>query len=307
MSNMKSYYNRGTSIFLEENGFTFDNNDYRLFNYFKTLCLNRFKWDNLPHGLESRHIEQALFLGGQCLFFIDKEDVAQKFICLPCAESFQTNIYGDPLGFIVNGANGFSKTIKKDEGVRIIDNDTLVPPVFHILHYVELIGEIERTIRMNLKQQKFPFIAPMSKENELSMRTLLSQLDGFKECILVDETLSESLKSGKNGEGIKVLNTGVPFLLEQLSDFKLRTYNELYTFLGLNNTNVAKKERMLVDEINSNNTVVQLILDSGFKNRELARDIINQTYGLNITVEKVINNLDVDFQGQVKENLKEGE
>ena len=42
----------------------------RLMRHYQTLALNRFKWENLPNGIESRYIEQMLYDNGECAFFI---------------------------------------------------------------------------------------------------------------------------------------------------------------------------------------------------------------------------------------------
>ena len=72
MSKTKSIWNKGDALLLEEN-FN-DRNLGRLFFLFSNLALNRFTWENLPTGLESRHIEKALFEFGQCAFCDDESD-----------------------------------------------------------------------------------------------------------------------------------------------------------------------------------------------------------------------------------------
>ena len=58
---------------------------------------------------------------------------------------------------------------------------------------------------------------------------------------------------------------------------------ELLTFLGINNT-LEKKERLLVDETNSNNQFIKKASDIGFKQRQLACEQINEMFGLNVNV-----------------------
>ena len=41
----------------------------RLTKYYQMLALNRYKWENLPKGIESRYIEQMLFDNGECALF----------------------------------------------------------------------------------------------------------------------------------------------------------------------------------------------------------------------------------------------
>ena len=46
------------------------NNNFRLnliYNKYKMLSLNMFRWEGLPETVESRHIENSLFNYGLCL------------------------------------------------------------------------------------------------------------------------------------------------------------------------------------------------------------------------------------------------
>ena len=58
---------------------------------------------------------------------------------------------------------------------------------------------------------------------------------------------------------------------------------ELLTFLGINNT-LEKKERLIVDETNSNNQFIKMASDIGFKQRQLACEQMNEMFGLNVQV-----------------------
>lgn len=294
MSTNKSFWNLGDKILLlhDENY-----QENRLFNYYSVMGLNRFKWSNLPEGMESRHIEKALFQKGQAFFY--KSD-KYGFICLPCNECKELNVYGDPLGVNVTGVN-FSEVINIDDGVRILDNDLQFAPQHHIYYYVQLLGRVERTITMNLEQQKFPLIMATTKANELTMRNIYKKYSDFEQIMFTDEKLANSLT---DGDGLQVANTSVPYLLDKLVDFKKSCQSELYTFLGLNNNDVEKKERLLTNEINANNGTVLMSLDLAFKNRQKACEKINKKFGLNVKVEKTIDNLDVDFLGEIKRGDK---
>ena len=64
-------------------------NNFRLnliYNKYKMLSLNMFRWEGLPETIESRHIENSLFNYGLCLI-INKKDIAYIFV------SFYYNIY----------------------------------------------------------------------------------------------------------------------------------------------------------------------------------------------------------------------
>lgn len=291
MSSKKSVWTKGDSLLLDN---ALATNNYRIFDYFSTLVLNRFKWTNLPQSLEGRFIEKALYNNGQAFFYKDEK---LGYVCLPCEDCSELNIYGEPLAVKVFG-HGFSKIVPISDGVRILDNDRATPPIVHINYYVNVLNEITHTIMMNLRQQRFPFIIPTTKETELTVKNIFNKMDELEPVIFTDKTLSEDIH-GK--EGIKVLNTGVPYLLDKLQDFKNDITNELYTLLGINNANTDKKERMLVDEVNVNNVSIMTSLDLAFKTRKDAVKEINKKFGLNISVDTTLNDIDLDFKGNTQD------
>ncbi|MPM09431.1 hypothetical protein SDC9_55748 [bioreactor metagenome] len=97
---------------------------------------------------------------------------------------------------------------------------------------------------------------------------------------------------------IQVLNRNVTNNLESLQKNKDDVMFELLTFLGINNANTSKKERMIVDEVNVNNIHILMNLDIEYKNRQKACEEINKKYGLNVEVEMVIEELQDRYMTQ---------
>lgn len=274
-------------------------NEHRLYRFFKLLACNRFRWENLPDGIESRHIEEALFFHGECAFVDDEHNGVKMKKVLPCSPSGNMNVYGDPVSVQVTGV-GYSKLKNIKDVVRILANDDAIPSNIYINYYSDLINNIETTMRANLKQQRRPYIVATSKNHELTHKNIKKKMENEEEFIFIDEELTR----GSGDVGINVMNTNAPYLLDNLQNFKNDTVSELLTFLGLNNTNTNKKERLLVDEVNVNNSHILMNLDIEYKNRKKACDEINKMFGTNIKVVKVIDELQANFFGQ-KENKKE--
>lgn len=264
-------------------------NEGRLFLHYKNIALNMYRWGNLPDGIESRHIEAALFEHGQAFFTDNVSKEIPGFLCLPCSPSGRINIYGDPTGYVLTGVGHTFQINDIEKGVRILNNDMSIPTAHHIRHYSKRLHEIDRTIRANLKQQRFPYIVGVTKNNEFTMKNVINQIDNEEPAIYVDKTLMEEGKLG-----IQALRTDSPFLLDKLMNYRNEVEKELLTLLGLNST-INKKERLIVDETNANNSTIEMTLDLGFKQRELACQLINEKFGLNITVEKTIKTLDPVF------------
>ena len=277
MSSQKSNWSRGVGLLIDEQ--VNDSNFNRLFNLFSTLALNRFKWDNLPKGLESRHIENALFRFGQA-GFVDDKDLG--LICLPSSPR-GLNVYGDPTEILLTG-NGYSKEYKVKDVVRIMNNDLCYPTIVHINYYADKISRCDKAIDMNVRHQKTPYILKTTKQNELSMKNLINKIERDDYAIFIDEKMTNG-----GDTGLIVDQTLVPFVADKLQEHKNNLVCELLTILGLNNndSNNMKKERLIVDEVNANNQEIEMYLDTDFKNRQKACEEINAKFGLNITVDKV--------------------
>ena len=246
----------------------------RLTKYYQMLALNRYKWENLPNGIESRYIEQMLYDNGECAMF-DHPDLG---LCVLRSSSRENlNIYGEPTKLTVSGFNEH-RTIMMDECVRILNNDLGLPTLQHIVYYARRMAEIDDIIMQNLRQQRVPYLFATDENNALSMKTLYDRIYQGEPAIFIDK---EMLKG--EPENIMVIPTTAPYLVDKLQIQKQEMERELLTFLGINNT-LEKKERLLVDETNSNNQFIKMASDIGFKQRQLACEQMNEMFGLNVRV-----------------------
>ena len=246
----------------------------RLTKYYQMLALNRYKWENLPNGIESRYIEQMLFDNGECALF-DHPDLG---LCVLRSSSRENlNIYGEPTKLSLTGFNEH-RTVMMDECVRIMNNDLALPTLPDILYYARRMAEIDDIIMQNLRQQRVPYLFATDENNSFSMKALYDRMYQGEPAIFIDK---EMLKG--EPENIMVIPTTAPYLVDKLQIQKQEMERELLTFLGINNT-LEKKERLLVDETNSNNQFIKMASDIGFKQRQLACEQMNEMFGLNVQV-----------------------
>lgn len=273
-------------------------NWFRLLNQYQTLAMNRFRWENLPEGVESRHIEQALYLTGVAMFFKDKSGV---FRCLPAYGINTPDVYGDWVDYTTYGFNGINETKNVDEGVPIFENDLRYPIINHVYHFTELISEIDKTIKLNTKQQRRPYIINTTKDMQLSAQKFMEMIER-DEYVLQDKGLGNKRKDDFI---IEVLNTKAEFLIDKLNEAKHEIESDLLDVLGINNnSNQDKRERLLVDEVNINNGYILNNLDVAYKMRKEACKKINEMFGLDISVIKVRDLLDPP---QEKNEFEKGE
>ena len=261
----------------------------RLTKYYQMLALNRYKWENLPNGIESRYIEQMLFDNGECAMF-DHPDLG---LCVLRSSSRENlNIYGEPTKLTVTGFNEH-RTVMMDECVRIMNNDLALPSLPDILYYSRRMAEIDDIIMQNLRQQRVPYLLATNENNQLSIKMLYEKMYQGEPAIFIDK---EMLKG--EPENIMVLPVQVPYLVDKLQIEKQEMERELLTFLGINNT-LEKKERLLVDETNSNNQFIKMASDIGFKQRQLACEQMNKMFGLNISVLETQDEFESEVMGGV--------
>ena len=257
----------------------------RLTKYYQMLALNRYKWENLPNGIESRYIEQMLYDNGECAMF-DHPDLG---LCVLRSSSRENlNIYGEPTKLTLTGFNE-RRTVMIDECVRILNNDLGLPTLQNIVYYARRMAEIDDIIMQNLRQQRVPYLFATDENNSFSMKSLYDRMYQGEPAIFIDK---EMLKG--EPENVMVIPTPTPYLVDKLQIQKQEMERELLTFLGINNT-LEKKERLLVDETNSNNQFIKMASDIGYKQRQLACQKMNEMFGLNISV--------VETQDEMKQEV----
>ena len=252
------------------------------FNYllheFINLAINRFTWENLPQGLTSEQLEFLLIHHGQLMCFNDKY---YGTLILPCMGTSDINVYGLPTEYRVMGENGkYNKTVNIEDGVLIRNNPLGTSDIPTLEIFAKRIDDIEMTQDVNLFQQCIPKVLLADEDSKLTAKNIIDKIRKFKFVIFGKSTLVNNIKTSD------VLDTSSPYILDKLQQQKVDLKNELLTYLGINNNNNIKKERMIVDEVNANNEYTAINLDLMFDLRERACKEINEKFGLNIKVEK---------------------
>ena len=255
-------------------------NNFRLgliYNKYKMLSLNMFRWEGLPQTIESRHIENSLFNYGLCLI-VNDDDLG--FISVPCNYGAYMNVNNVPTEVITSGFN-YIKTfdyIRKDKNKcqLILNNDLAIGNEQYIFDYAQRMFEVENCIRVNINQQKFPWFVNTTPNNKKTMEVMFEKVLNGEPYILGSKDQIGS---------VEVLTLNTPYIADKLNEYKYELEREVLSFHGLNN-NFEKKERLLVDEVNSNNDFIDRNVELMYRQRQLACEQMNEKFGWNV---KVIN------------------
>lgn len=246
----------------------------KLYDKYKLLAISVFEWENLPDGIEAKHIERTLFSDGKAIFFRDN---SMSYMCLRADDTGKVNVYNEPIKYLAVG-NGYTKEYDVDDCVIIENNMLRLNTSDFLLFYVNKLTEAERTMDVNTKRCKTPYVFACDEKDVLSVKQLFQTIDGNSPLILADKKL--------NLETLAFFKTEAKFLGNEIMDYKKSVENELLTFLGINNLAVDKKERVNTDEATSNNEITETFGDLQLKARQQACKLINKKYGLKISVKR---------------------
>ena len=240
----------------------------QFFDRLSLIATSIFEWEGLDEvGGNSRFLEQTLFKYGRACFIKDEE---LGFLSICANPSDKLNVYNLPTK-IEAWSIGYSKQFDFDDCVYIMNNEMQMPTLPTIKSFAYRLYEIERTTDINIIAQKTPVLLEGDKGTMLTLKNAYMQFSGNMPFMFGN-------KNYNLNEKINCVKTEAPFIVDKLDEHKARIWSEILTFLGINNANTDKKERLISDEVNSNNQLVAFNLNNFYKTRKKACDEINKMF-----------------------------
>lgn len=245
------------------------------FNRLTELSVSMFEWLNLPDEIDERFLELTLFRDGKAVFFKDED--MDEYLALKCAVNGGFNVYGIPVNRrAYSPTNNYQKQLTQNDSVIIWNNYLHKNSVLDVKMFAKRLYNLDRIIDVNANAQKTPVLILATPEQRLTMMNLYKEVDGNSPVVLGDKNLDLS--------NVKALSTGAPYVADKLYILKTQIWNEALTYLGISNTNITKKERMISDEVVRNMGGIIASRYSRLESRRKAADEINKMFGLNIEV-----------------------
>ena len=241
----------------------------------KEIAITSFKWENLPDTIDKRFLEMQLYEKGMAVFFFD--DMLNDYLALMCTISGKLNVYNIPIKRRAYATNGYKKWLNENDSVIIFNNYLHKNSVSDIELFAYRLTQIDRTIDVNIHAQKTPVLIKTTENQRLTVENVYMKYEGNQPVIVADKNLDD--------KGIQVFKTDAPFVADKLTDLKVQIWNEALTYLGVSNIAFNKKERMIKDEVQRTQGGVVASRYSRLKARQEAADMINNMFGLNVSVE----------------------
>lgn len=269
-------------------------------NRLKLIATSLFTWKGLDEVAgfgASRFLELVLYENGRACFVKDSE---KGYLALRVNPSDKLNVYMLPEK-VLAWSLGYNKNYLFDDVIYIMNNNLEIPTSQSLQLFAYRLYETERTIDTNLIAQKTPVLIEGDTKTILTLKNVYMQYSGNTPFIFGNKQFDISNK-------LNVLKTDAPYLIDKLEDHKHEIWNEALTYLGIDNANTDKKERLITSEVESNDDLINYYLNCFYKTRKDACDRINEKYNLNIELslnKEILDLLDLDENNII--NYKEGE
>lgn len=251
----------------------------------KKIALSMFEWQNLPDTMNARYLEMCLYYKGQAALLKDQN---YGFINTQAADSGYINIYGLPTlincySYSYNSQRNLyvpdSDDSEDDSCILVMNTFERVPTCAMIELFAKRLADAQRTADINIAAQRTPVLILTDKNQELTLKNMYAQYEGNAPVIYGD-------RNQLTPDAIRTVNTEAKFIGREIMDYKREIWNEMLTALGISNLS-EKRERLISNEADSNNELVNLNLQSFLIPRQKAAEEFNKLF--NLEGDKAIN------------------
>lgn len=254
------------------NDITFYNELYDMMN----LYMSVFEWKHLPEGCDARMLEWWLMFNGFAGFIYDDllekaapEDAPLGYAVMQLMLQGQMNMYQLPKDYrsYCVDPNVPNLQLSKENCVIVFDNQIRISPFAKLSMYASRLANIQRSIDVNVAQQKTPKIIKCNEKVKLSVLNLMNKIADNEFYIMADDKLDLT--------DLEVLDNTSPYVAGEMKILDHQIRNEMLTFCGIENTNTDKKERMISNEVMSNMGDVEAHRFTRLNPRKKAEKAIN--------------------------------
>lgn len=237
--------------------------------------LSRFEFDGLPREWEVDYFLETLFLEGHLTI----TDTGIGVIPLRCGLT-GVGVFNQPTRVIVANPvlGNFERTIGVDcEVVRIQYNYQGVGWIIN--RYATLLAMCDSAVAVNLMNTKATYVfKASSKAQAETMKKMYDDITMGRPAVFVGEN------GALNEDNVYVMPAKQNFISDDVQLLKRKIVNEFLTEIGINNTNLDKRERLTDDEVNANNDEVLANIQHWYDNIKDGLDRANRLFNLNLSV-----------------------
>lgn len=237
--------------------------------------LSRFEFSGIPSYWDLDYFLETLFLDGKVCI----TDTGIGVIPLKCCTT-GIGVFEQPTECIIANPvlGNFRRTIDVDCAlIKIQYNYSGVS--WMINRYSTLLAMCDSSVAVNLMNSKAAFIfKASSKAQSATLKTMYDDITCGKPAVFVGEN------GALNSENVFNIPVKQNFVADDIQLLKRKIINEFLTDIGINNTNLDKRERLTDDEVNANNDEVLANIQHWLDNINDGVERANKLFNLGLSV-----------------------
>lgn len=246
-----------------------------MLNRYKKMAISTFKWDSPESGLTD-NLEKLLYDDYQAIIYDFPE---YGLMCVKAMFSTY-DIYGEPLTVTpIMPDKSEYKPISAEDCIIITDSQIYGSGrADDVAYWTDKYVDIQTTIDMQNINQRTPMLmlAGNQKDVEKLRSIVLDTMTGAK-ALVIEPNLKDM---------IVPLNFNAPFNVETLITIQKHYENKILESMGIDSMQAfGKKERLIVDEQESNDESLSAIIQDGLTARRKACKKAMELYGLDLRVD----------------------
>lgn len=153
-----------------------------------------------------------------------------------------------------------------------------------VTFYSDMLALCAESAGVNLVNSKLSYVfAADGKNTSESLKKLYDKIASGEPAAIVDKTLFNP--DGRPRWQYFSQNVSQNYIVDKLLSDMRKIENMFCTAVGIPNSNIDKKERMITDEVNSNNVETRSLVSVWFDSVNKSFEKINEMFGLNLKIE----------------------
>lgn len=244
-------------------------------DYLLKKVLSRFEFGGIPSFWDMDYFLEILFLEGHLAI----TDTAMGILPFKCGCT-GIGVFEQPTEVIIANPvlGSFRRTIDVDCAlVKLQYNYQGIG--WMINRYSVLLAMCDSGIAVNLMNSKAAYVFKAgSKAQAATIQNMYDDITMGKPAVFVGEN------GALNSENVFTMPVKENFVADDIQLLKRKILNEFLTEIGINNTNLDKRERLTDDEVNANNDEVSANIQHWLDNITEGLTKANKLYNLNLSV-----------------------
>lgn len=256
------------------------------------IAIGRFKWTGIDgNGIAlSRKIEEYLFYFKRCAIVETKEVGLAVVRLIPIG----LNIYGEPAGYDILTTNGIKLTplkkrapnlegeIGNDNAIILTDSQIITRGgIDGMWHWVVMIADAQISVDQQMINQRSPLFAYIKDKNQEQIANV--------EMIDINTGLNALIIDSSMADVIKPFNLEGQFNVDKINAMQHEYLSRALASIGVDSMqSFGKKERLIVDEAESNDEYLAMILVDclNARNDPLINNETAKKYGIKCELSK---------------------